>query len=120
MDDLYQPTEEERKRFGRISHGYTKTNSNPNSKTTPTKFPKSTPKVYDIKKFLRDFGTLATEMKSEISRKKFLSLWYECWKFDKYSLAIEHIKDNLDRFTKTEAELIEKRINEIERHANAI
>ena len=116
-DDVYKPTEEEKRKFGRISQGY----SNPNSKTTPVKtFPKSTPKVYDIKKFLRDFGTLATEMKSEISRKKFLSLWYECWKFDKYSLAIEHIKDNLDRFTKTEAELIEKRINEIERHANAI
>lgn len=112
MDDSYKPTEEERRKFGRISHGYsTKSNS---------KFPKSTKKVYDIKKFLRDFGVLATQMKTEFSKKKFLELWYDCWKFETYASAIKHVRDNLQRFTKIESDLIENKLKEIERFANAI
>lgn len=112
-DDSYKPTEEERRKFGRISHGYS------NSKSFP-KFPKSTKSIYDIKKFLRDFGTITTKFKTDVSRKKFLELWYECWRFDNYLEAIKYIREKISRFPKQESELIDSRLKEIERVANAV
>jgi len=106
-DEKYIPTEEEKRRFGNLKAGR-------------SILPKSTKNIYDMKKFLRDFGNLADKMSSTISKKKFLSLWYDCWKIDTVEKAIEYIRNNLQKFNDQDSNKIEKRLEEIERFVHAI
>ena len=112
-DDKYIPTEEERKKFGRVSAGYSPKDSSKSSKST---------KKYDLKQCLRDLTFITAKLSNTMSQKKFSKLWYECWKFDnnRPQDAINNIKSSLNKFNESDEKKILEVVNAIERKINAV
>lgn len=112
-DDKYIPTEEERRRFGRMSHGYSDT-----SKSTTKQKSK-----FDTRKVLNLLTHITPKLSSNQSRKKFQKFWFDCLQFSNDDVigCIKFIRDNLDTYNRKDFELISSALDEIEeRYKNAI
>lgn len=112
-DDKYIPTEEEKRKFGRISHGY----SEPSKLTTKQK------SKFDTRKVLNLLTHITPKLSSDISRKKFQKFWFDCLQFSKDDVSgcIKFIRDNLNTYNRKDYDTITSALDEIEeRYKNAI
>lgn len=110
-DDKYIPTEEERKKFGRMSRGY----SNQSQPQTKPKF--------DTRKVLNLLTHITHKLSSDQSRKKFQKFWFDCLRFSKDDVSgcIKFIRDNLNTYNRKDFDTISSALDEIEeRYKNAI
>lgn len=106
--DKYIPTEEEKKKFGRMNAGYS---------TTTTKVDLS--KVH--KSVLKDLYNL-TNLVSDRSKKKLDIIIWECWKEENSTpkAAINFVKAATKSFPISEKDKIDKRLKELERQYNVV
>jgi hypothetical protein len=114
-DDKYIPTEEEKKRFGRVSNGYSADTSNKsNSKSKPK---------FDTRKVLNLLTHITPKLSSDQSRKKFQKFWFDCLQFSKDDVSgcIKFIRGNLNTYNRKDYETITSALDEIEeRWKNAV
>lgn len=97
--DKYIPTEDERKKFGRVNKNY-----------VPKKEKKK-----DLKDVLKELTKITSTLSSDISKKKFYEIWYNCWNIDnnKPEEAIKKIKDSLNKFNPQDQSKILKVVDNI-------
>ena len=114
-DDKYIPTEEEKRKFGRMAKGYSSNDSSKQIKQTKSKF--------DTRKVLNLLTHITPKLSSDQSRKKFLKFWFDCLQFSKDDVSgcIKFIRDNLNTYNRKDYETITATLDEIEeRWKNAV
>lgn len=114
-NDKYIPTEEERRKFGRVSRGYSQTSNYPTFNSQKSKF--------DTRKVLNLLTHITPKLSSDQSRKKFQKFWFDCLQFSKDDVigCIKYIRGHLNQFNSKDNDLILDALKQIEeRYNNAI
>ena len=106
--DKYIPTEEEKKKFGRINAGY----SVKSSKVDLSKIHKSV---------LKDLYNL-TNLVSDRSKKKLDTIIWDCWKEENSTpkAAINFVRSATKSFPTNEKNKIDEKLKELERRYNVV